>query len=489
MWGWLGQLGNGLKKVGTGLKDGANKITHLGGGPDGNAGAPGVEMPTPTFQRPQVPAPGSVGADFDQGASTYSPSPVNFGSAPSEVSPPHAPYQRPESTAVPLKPTWDPIGSVLPDPMTTPSPYGMRPPYANAGEEREFSRMPPPSTPTPSLISSRPPALAPGPDPSSIASPVFTRQTGPTREQTPIPQLPGHPGDPRPYDPTTAAKYNFVMSHAKHNADGSYLDPADKEHGGGFKRDWKSIGKNFALGARQSVNQTMRNNPHASTGAILGSALGGGLGGGATAAISPEMGYENEFDQMHAPQMEADQQRVFTRGQQQHQQDQQSADLEYKRTMTKKAEHDMQSEKARDRYMTLPGGGIYDTQDQYFVREPAEQQPKTVSPHWLQTKTGQWFDANNPANAELLKQGVPPANAPGRLINVSPGGVLIDPESKQPVFSNPSKGRGGGDGKSPGGAAGKKIATVDDVRAYASQKGISESEAHVAFQRKGYTVK
>lgn len=444
MWGWLGQLGNGLKKVGTGLKDGANKITHLGGGPDGNAGAPGAEMPAPTFQRPQMPAPGSVGAGFDPGASHLSTS-VNPGDIPGQVERPALPqaqYVRPRLDQAGAGAMWAP-----------------------------------------------PPTLAPGPDPSNIASPVFTRQTGPTREQTPIPQLPGHPGDPRPYDPTTAAKYNFVMSHAKHNAGGSYLDPADKEHGGGFKRDWKSIGKNFALGARQSVNQTMRNNPHASTGAILGSALGGGLGGGATAAISPEMGYENEFDQMHAPQMEADQQRTFTRGQQQHQQDQQSADLEYKRTMTKKAEHDMQSEKARDRYMTIPGGGVYDTQDQYWVREPAEQQPKTLSPHWLQTKTGQWFDANNPANAELLKQGVPPANAPGRLINVSPGGVLIDPESKQPVFSNPSKGRGGGGGKSPGGAAGKKIATVDDVRAYASEKGISESDAHAAFQRRGYTVK
>jgi len=327
MWGWLGQLGNGLKKVGTGIKDNATKLTHLGGDPDGSAGVPGAEMPTPTYQRPQMPAPGSVGAGFDPGASHLSTS-VNVGDIPNQVE----------------RPALPPAQYVRP-----------RPDQAGAG-----------------AMWAPPPALAPGPDPSNIASPVFTRQTGPTREQTPVPQLPGHPGDPRPYDPVIAGKYDFVMSHARRNEDGSYLDPSDKQHGGGFKRDWKSIGKNFALGARQSVNQTMRNNPHASTGAILGSALGGGLGGGATATISPQMGYENEFDQMHAPQMEADQQRVFTRGQQQHQQDQQSADLEYKRTMTKKAEHDMQSEKARDRYLTIPGGGIYDTQDQYFVREPTD---------------------------------------------------------------------------------------------------------------------
>ena len=290
MWGWLGQLGNGLKKVGTGLKDGANKITHLGGGPDGNAGAPGAEMPAPTFQRPQMPAPGGVGAGFDPGASHLSTS-VNADDIPGQV----------ERPALP------------------PAQYA-RPRLDQAGADAMWSP---------------PPTLTPGPDPSDIASPVFTRQTGPTREQTPIPQLPGHPGDPRPYNPVIAGKYGFVMSHAKHNADGSYLDPADKEHGGGFKRDWKSIGKNFALSARQSVNQTMRNNPHASTGAILGSALGGGLGGGATAAISPEMGYENEFDQMHAPQMQADQQRVFTRQNQQSAQMMAQQEYEFKREQSR----------------------------------------------------------------------------------------------------------------------------------------------------------
>lgn len=109
----------------------------------------------------------------------------------------------------------------------------------------------------------------------------------------PVPQLPGRPGGPRPYDPVTKAGYDYVMQGAKRDADGNLA--------GGFKRDWKTSLQAALVGAGQGA-QASPSNPLAG---MLGGALGAGLG----ATIKPMEGREMVFDATIAPGMMAEQRR------------------------------------------------------------------------------------------------------------------------------------------------------------------------------------
>lgn len=116
--------------------------------------------------------------------------------------------------------------------------------------------------------------------PDSIAPPMDS-----DRRDVPIPQTPGGVGGPRPYDPVTAAQYDYVMQGTR-----------DKE--GNIGNKVRRSGKDIALA---TLGGLMR-------GGVLGAGVGG-IG----AAISPELGREFNFETFQEPRMQRQMQRAQQR--------------------------------------------------------------------------------------------------------------------------------------------------------------------------------
>lgn len=122
--------------------------------------------------------------------------------------------------------------------------------------------------------------VAPSFDPSTIGADslrIPEMRTDSVRD-VPVPQLPGHKGEPVPYNPVDYAKYRYVMDKMGRDEQGNET---------GIKRDWKDMLKTGLLGAAQGIQQA-GGNPWG--------ALGGFGAGFAGAAISPQAGREFIFD-------------------------------------------------------------------------------------------------------------------------------------------------------------------------------------------------
>ncbi|MCI0338889.1 MAG: hypothetical protein L0226_15050 [Acidobacteria bacterium] len=134
----------------------------------------------------------------------------------------------------------------------------------------------------------------------------------PDRRDVPIPPLPGRSGQPTPYSPTNAARYDYVMKGAQRDAEGNLVD------GGKIKRSFGDVLKGAGLGFLRGAAANP-NNP-------LAGGLGGAVGGGIIPAINPTMGREALFNQIYLPQMQqqqAEQQAIAAQQQQAVETDQQ----------------------------------------------------------------------------------------------------------------------------------------------------------------------
>jgi hypothetical protein len=137
------------------------------------------------------------------------------------------------------------------------------------------------------------PIVGPPPVPAGVGMELPKIERDSDRRNLPIPQLPGRSGEPTPYSPAAAAKYDYVMKNARRDAEGNLIPMSE---GGGFDRNWGQVLKNALLGASRGIGTT----------GDLGGAIGGALAAGAGTAIDPMKGYEFAFDVGERPKLEAD---------------------------------------------------------------------------------------------------------------------------------------------------------------------------------------
>lgn len=153
----------------------------------------------------------------------------------------------------------------------------------------------------PQMIPSRFTANAP-PNPQPMAAQSFGQESVPMvarfapredrREDVPIPQLPGHRGDPIPYNEMDAAKWDHVYGKMRHTDDG--------RHELGVKRSLKTALANGVLAMNKSFQEAGGyRNPDAWKAGLTGGAVGG-----VGTAIAPQAGQEVNFDWAHRPEIE-----------------------------------------------------------------------------------------------------------------------------------------------------------------------------------------
>ena len=112
------------------------------------------------------------------------------------------------------------------------------------------------------------------------------------RQNVPIPQLPGHHGEPIPYNELDAAKWDKVYSKMQHSDDGRRET--------GVKRSWKTALANSVLAMNKSFQDAGgHRNPDA-----WKAGLAGGAVGGVGSYIAPQAGEEVNFDWAHRPEIE-----------------------------------------------------------------------------------------------------------------------------------------------------------------------------------------
>jgi hypothetical protein len=245
-------------------------------------------------------------------------------------------------------------------------------------------------TPAPSLAELRSPlpSLRPTPRVTPAAAPAAPLGAVPDlvpdldldRRNLPIPRLPGHAGGPTPYNPIDAAEYDFVMRHAKRDAQGALLSKAE---GGGFKRDWKTIAQNVLLGASAAMAGARPGEDP------LGRAIGGAVTGGVGSVVNPRAGYEFNFDVGRRPKMESDQARLRA---------ERAAMVDEALRQLKLDELRATVDESRARTRKLG--------------EPLARQPDVKIGVNRQTGRREYFDANDPAQRQLYDAYVEPRNAP-----------------------------------------------------------------------------
>lgn len=121
------------------------------------------------------------------------------------------------------------------------------------------------------------------------------------RQDVPIPQLPGHRGEPIPYNEMDAAKWDHVYGKMRREPDvrrpdGSYQIGKEK----GVGRSWKTALANSVLAMSKSFNDAGGyRNPDA-----WKAGLAGGAVGGVGSYVAPQAGEEVNFDWAHRPEIE-----------------------------------------------------------------------------------------------------------------------------------------------------------------------------------------
>ena len=184
-----------------------------------------------------------------------------------------------------------------------------------------------------------------------------------------VPQLPGHSGGPMVPTAENQSRYDYVMSRAKKNPDGTYAG-----EGGKFK--FKRSGGDILMNALAELGQ----------GIASGQGLGGGLGNAAASAlgtiINPQAGAERRFDREQLPRI-------------QQQQQQQERDEDRQRAI---AMQQVQQQRQQSQ-------GIEDQARAELLRAQASQvgipKPRTVdlAPMVLPDGTTVLVDKNDPGNA------------------------------------------------------------------------------------------
>lgn len=255
--GGLGSsIGRGASFLGNGIKSGVSKLGHLGQLGEAEGGA-GGSLPQGL---PNLGPGGTGGFAGNEGLPQISPSLINRRQSMPDAMPGLMPNDAPKLD--PIRDSVDVSANLPPGQLPMPQHQGQLIPSRPVTGD---------STP------SAPPLVRQGMAPA-FNPPTAMPGRDVARSQVPIPQLPGHRGEPIPYNDIDSAKYDHVMSRMGHTDDG--------RHETGVKRDWKTSLQNMLMGANQGFQQT-GNWAGALGGA--GSALGGTL-------INPQAGREYNFN-------------------------------------------------------------------------------------------------------------------------------------------------------------------------------------------------
>lgn len=271
--------------------------------------------------------------------------------------------------------------------------------------------------------------------PDEIAPPRLSRpSTNESRVGVPIPQLPGHKGDPMPYTPYEDARYQTVMEghrdaegNISHRNDaGNFVD--NKPQGVGWKEGFKSA----ALGAARAYQA----NPQGGLAALAGGAIGGGIG----AKLNPDAARGANFDAGQGRQMIAQQQR---RDQEIARQAQiQKLGLENEHLKAQTGLYGAQAENLKTDN-ALAGDKFKFDQEQKRNQQAIEiYKIKHPGRNPYQDKDG---FARDPVTHEVVTdpqtgqpiQLPPPASMQERPMNVGPQGAVYDPKTRQEIYRNP----------------------------------------------------
>lgn len=179
-----------------------------------------------------------------------------------------------------------------------------------------------------------------------------------------VPPLPGSRGGALEDTPYNRARYEYVT------------EPMNDE--GKIPRSFKGTLQNAGLGAIRAIKANPRGG--------LSALAGGAVSGGAEALISPTSGRTSVFEDTQGRAIQADEQRQAQRRTQ-------AANQEAERLKNEhlKAQTDAITQgKAKDNYIPLSGGGLYDIENQDFIREPNNPATRAaaVNPMWQETDKG-----------------------------------------------------------------------------------------------------
>ena len=269
-------------------------------------------------------------------------------------------------------PTQIPTRTVpLPRPQMTPPV-----PQMNEGQMQQFDAMVDQDRGTrPNVVMAQQPDVrAQDIAPPSLPGRQFTPNDD--RRNVPIPNLPSMKGGTTPYTDRGAAQYDQVMAHATPNADGQRV--------GKIQSSWKNVAQNALLGAAGA-------DPRGGLAGMLGGAIGGGLG----AKFNPEVGQQRVFEAGPGRRMDQEQGRQDQLAQ--HRAEMEKARLNNEHIAAQTAA--LKTGKARDRFIPVSGGGLYDTENDYFVRDPNEPKTSATAPHYVEgTVDGKpgWYNVADP---------------------------------------------------------------------------------------------
>lgn len=387
---WVGDLGRGIKRGVQKIPGALNKIGEMAHPDDADPNlmvSPGWNpnhgpLPQQMPQRPQVGPSAPIGNAEPPRLQRRDPQIQPTGDARMAEWGNDAPIQQPQRP-LPIAPNPRPMlspdmfmqagdarppigGSPVVSPPPAPSPQGSRPvsyfPNTDRPTTLPSSAMPTRNMPpmTSEIPGSAPPQM-PGPQPGPMDNP----------RNIPVPRLPGQKGDPRMLDDYGRARYEAQMAGRK-GADGSI---STRDAAGDFHTNkpkgigWKGGLQNAFIGMQQAKAA----NPNAT----LFEMAGGALGGGTRGKVDPDEGRGRIFDNGQGRQMRQDQQRMEV---------QQRAELDQEKMRLNNEHLQAQTEaiktgKARDKFIPVAGGGLYDAENGYFVRDPnAPGQTSTARP-------------------------------------------------------------------------------------------------------------
>ncbi len=308
-------------------------------------------------------------------------------------------------------------------------------------------------------------------------------------EGVPIPQLPGRSGGPRPADPVEKAKYEHVMEGTR-DAAGNL--------GNKVPRRWQDVAMNALIGGVKGASASPQN--------PLGGLFGGAATAGIGTAIDPTAGREFRFDTTMRPGVEAD----IERGQRTQDRDyqQQRRRLEIEDALAgiegRRAQTDATRAGMKDAEMER---GYRQSQiDLNRARQEAVLKGKPVVKDVLDedgvVRTYQIYPdgtripvGGSAANAmlgqrmETQKEIAGQNNATRREVaagaNATRVGIETMKEGGRNARMNAKQAPAGGSAPAPAKA---KSVSLDQVRRFAAEKGISEAVALQRFKAKGLNV-
>lgn len=226
------------------------------------------------------------------------------------------------------------------------------------------------------------------PPPESITLPGGnTPMMGPRPEAAdysgtgvPVPSLDG--GSPTPYSPMAKARYDYVTE--------------GRGDDGKYHRSAGDIAKSALAGLGMGL----------ASGQGLGGAIGGAIGGGVGAAINPRGARENLFDQTVAPRLMRDQAAAQQYQAQQHQQQEDLLNDQYRQAQTGALNRsNLPAPPRPPSYSSYPGG-IFNTQTGEVV--PGSAPPHEVkgpAPHWERDERGRFINLNAAENQGKVIRG------------------------------------------------------------------------------------